>query len=127
MNLKSDKISPKILKLSWGSMEIEGLGHGKDFKLYPGGGKPWDWSETGTEHSPGIKPEDIEDLIEKNCEVIVLSTGMYSRLGVTESAKKLLDKKNIEYHILDTEKAVKLYNELVDKNKRIGGLFHSTC
>lgn len=29
-----------------GHMEVEGIGEGKDFKLYPGGGREWDWSET---------------------------------------------------------------------------------
>jgi hypothetical protein len=41
--------SPRILEISWGLMTIEGLGVGKDFKLYPGGGREWDWSETGTQ------------------------------------------------------------------------------
>jgi hypothetical protein len=31
--------SPKIVHLSWGRMEVESLGVGKDFKLYPGGGR----------------------------------------------------------------------------------------
>ena len=38
-------------------MEVEGLGAGKDFKLYPGGGREWDWSETGMRHAPGIPPQ----------------------------------------------------------------------
>ncbi len=29
--------SPRIREISWGRMEVEGLGAGKDFKLYPGG------------------------------------------------------------------------------------------
>ena len=48
--------SPKVLEVSWGYMEIEDVGTGKDFKLYPGGGRDWDWSETGTRHVPGIDP-----------------------------------------------------------------------
>ncbi|WP_319371711.1 Mth938-like domain-containing protein [uncultured Ilyobacter sp.] len=120
-------ISPKILSFSWGSMEVEGYGVGKDFKLYPGGARSWDWSETGTEHSPGIQPEDIMELIEKECEVIVLSRGVYSGLGVMDSTIRLLEKNKIQYHILDTKRAVEVYNELVNENFRIGGLFHSTC
>ena len=40
----------RIVRISWGRMEIEGLGAGKDFKLYPGGGRAWDWAEAGTTH-----------------------------------------------------------------------------
>jgi hypothetical protein len=43
-------------------MDVVGLSVGKDFKLYPGGGRGWDWTETGTEHVPGNQPTDIEEL-----------------------------------------------------------------
>jgi hypothetical protein len=43
-----DKTSPKILAVSWGQLEVDGLSTGKDFKLFPGGGRAWDWNETGT-------------------------------------------------------------------------------
>src|SRR5688572_31580436 len=44
--------SPRISHVSWGRMTVDGLGEGKDFKLYPGGGRAWDWAETGTRHEP---------------------------------------------------------------------------
>jgi hypothetical protein len=56
--VKHERRSPRIVRLSWGRMEVEGQGAGKDFKLYPGGGRAWDWGETGTTHSPGIQPAD---------------------------------------------------------------------
>ena len=31
--------SPRIVGLSWGRIEVEGLGPGQDFKLWPGGGR----------------------------------------------------------------------------------------
>jgi hypothetical protein len=43
--------SPRILAIAWGRIDVEGLGVAKDVKLYPGGGREWDWSETGTRHS----------------------------------------------------------------------------
>jgi hypothetical protein len=45
-------------------MDVEDLGSGKDFKLYPGGGREWDWTETNTGHVPGIQPADVEELLE---------------------------------------------------------------
>ena len=51
---QSEGRSPRITHISWGRMAVEGVGSGKDFKLYPGGGRAWDWSETGTRHVPGI-------------------------------------------------------------------------
>ena len=43
-----------------GRMEVEGTGAGKDFKLYPGGGREWDWNEPGTRHTPGIRRNELE-------------------------------------------------------------------
>lgn len=107
-------------------MEIEGVGVGKDFKLYPGGGRPWDWRETGTEHVPGIQPADVEELLEKGSKVVILSHGMYQRLQVCPETLRLLEDKGITVHMKETKEAVKLYNELAT-DQRVGGLFHSTC
>ena len=40
--LAKENRPPRILRISWGRMEVQGLGAGKDFKLYPGGGRAWD-------------------------------------------------------------------------------------
>lgn len=119
--------SPLITELSWGSMTIEGIGAGKDFKLWPGGGRPWDWSETGTHHVPGIQPADIEELLEQGAEYIVLSRGMLLALQTCPETLELLENRNIQYQIAETRKAMTTYNELASDNVAVGGLFHSTC
>jgi hypothetical protein len=63
-------------------MVAGGLGAGKDVKLYPRGGRAWDWAETGTRHSPGIQPADVEELVAHGAATIVLSQGMNRRLQV---------------------------------------------
>jgi len=98
----------------------------KDAKLYPGGAKKWDWNETGTDHSPGIQPSDVEELLEHGSKVIVLSKGMYGRLLVKEETVRLLKERNIKTYILKTKKAVTVYNDL-RKKEPTGGLFHTTC
>ena len=72
--------SPRIDHIEWGVMRIEGLAEGKDFKLYPGGGRPWDWSETNTRHTPGIQPADVQELIDAGSRVVVLSRGFDQHL-----------------------------------------------
>jgi hypothetical protein len=51
--------SPRITHLVWGEMEVEGLDPARDMKIWPGGGRPWDWLETGTHHVPGIQVADV--------------------------------------------------------------------
>lgn len=124
--MTGDDQSPRIVDLSWGRLEVAGLGAFKDAKLYPGGARAWDWRETGTRHVPGIQPADVAELLEHGAEVVVLSRGVLERLQVCPETLDLLKNKGIPAHVLPTEDAVRLYNELAAKQK-VGGLFHSTC
>ena len=119
--------SPRISAISWGRMEVEGLGEAKDFKLWPGGGRPWDWNETGTRHDPGIQPADVEELLEHGSRVVLLSRGQELQLRTGQETLNVLNAAGIESHVEETRAAVKLYNELAEQGVPVGGLFHSTC
>jgi hypothetical protein len=99
----------------------------KDAKLYPGGARTWDWTETGTSHTPGIQPADVEELLEHGASVVVLSRGMNERLQVMPDTLERLDEAGVEAYVLPTERAVERYNELRADGHAVGGLFHSTC
>src|SRR6185312_17011439 len=118
--------SPRITHISWGRMEVEGLGTGRDFKLYPGGGREWDWTETGTHHVPGIQPTDVEELLEHGSRVVVLSRGMDLVLRTCPETLRMLEERGIPVHVEETKAAVALYNQLAE-TQAVGGLFHSTC
>lgn len=119
--------SPRITHLSWGRMEVEGQNEPfKDVKCYPGGARTWDWNETGTSHSSGIQPADVEELLENGAEVVILSKGINERLQVRPDTLEMLEDQGISTHVLQTEKAVERYNELRE-SAPVGGLFHSTC
>src|SRR5437764_13988382 len=91
------KASPYINHASWGRMEVEGLGAGRDFKLYPGGGRAWDWRETGTHHVPGIQPADIQELLDHGSRVVILSRGMELALQTCPETLQLL--RDQGYHV----------------------------
>ena len=118
--------SPRITHISWGRMEVEGLGFGKDFKLYPGGGRAWDWNETGTQHVPGIQPADVQELLDHGSELIVLTRGMELVLQTCPETLALLRERGVVVHVEETRSAVALYNQLA-VDQKVGGLFHSTC
>jgi hypothetical protein len=118
--------SPRVLSVSWGQMEIEGLGVGKDFRLFPGGGRLWDWSLSGTAHEPGIQRRDVDELINNGAVAVVLSRGMQLHLQVPQSTVDYLEERSIVVHVAETREAVRIYNELAE-TVPVGGLFHSTC
>ena len=120
------KRSPRIINISWGHMEVEGLGTGKDFKLYPGGGRQWDWRETHTEHVPGIQPADVQELLDRGSKVVVLSRGMQLMLRTCPETLQLLKDNGVGVYVEETRKAAELYNKLAGREP-VGGLFHSTC
>ncbi len=118
--------SPRISHVSWGRIEVEGVGVGKDFKVYPGGAREWDWRETGTRHVPGIQPADVDELLQHGATVVVLSRGMALMLRTCPETLAFLEQRGVSVHVKETKAAVALYNELAE-TQPVGGLFHSTC
>ena len=118
--------SPGVIALAWGKIEVEGAGTFRDAKLFPGGAREWDWRETGTEHTPGIQPTDVRELLDHGATTIVLSQGMSKRLGICPETLKLLKQQGVRVHVLLTQDAVDLYNNL-RKTEQVAGLFHTTC
>lgn len=124
--MEGTQASPRITRDSWGKLEVEGLGTFKDAKLWPGGGREWNWRETGTNHRPGIQPADVEELVDHGAEVVILSKGRNGLLGIRQETMDLLAARGIEVKVLTTQKAIKAYNELAPAQK-VGALIHSTC
>lgn len=75
--------SPEIASLSWGQMKVQGSTKTyKDCKVWPGGSRAWDWRETGTEHTPGVQPADVEEVVKKGVQTLVIGRGMSEALKV---------------------------------------------
>lgn len=133
--MESQKVNPKnyrITDASWGKINVacnedNKTFEFKDVKLFPEGCRKWDWNETGTRHSPGIQVADIKELIDNGAEILILSLGMECVLKVDSKTEIYLNSIGIEYEKLQTEKAVEKYNLLLKENRKVGGLFHSTC
>ena len=119
--------SPLILGIGWGDIEVDGLGHGRDMKLWPGGGREWNWRETDTHHVPGIQISDVQELLDHGSKVVVLTQGIQLRLQTRNETLDFLKEREVTWHIAETKEAVRIYNDLSARGERVGGLFHSTC
>lgn len=118
--------SPRIVRIAWGAIEVDGFGLFKDAKLFPGGARAWDWNETGTRHSPGIQAADAEELLAAGATVVILSRGVDRQLQVPAETVAFLEGKGVIVHVLPTPEAAELYNGLV-ATVAVGALLHSTC
>lgn len=114
------------LVVSWGVVEVPGVGKFKDAKVFPHSVTEWDWAEHGTRHSPGIQPADVRDLVEAGAEVIVLSRGMQLRLEVMPETLSYLESAGVQVLVEETTAAVERYNRL-SAERPTGALIHSTC
>ncbi|XP_008307689.1 mth938 domain-containing protein [Cynoglossus semilaevis] len=120
--------SPEIDCLSWGLMKVKGCSSSyKDCKVWPGGSRTWDWRETGTNHHPGVQPADVEEVLKKGIEQLVIGRGMSEALQVPPSTLDYVERAGVSVTVLQTEKAVAEYNRLVRQGAKVGGVFHSTC
>jgi hypothetical protein len=108
-------------------MEAEGLGRARDMKLWPGGGRTWEWSETGTHHVPGIQIADVEELVENGAQTVVLTRGMQLVLQTCPETLEYLAARGIRVHVAETNEASRMYNDPAERGTAVGGLFHSTC
>lgn len=127
MSETKSTVSPQIESVKWGKIQVENLGTAKDIKLWPGGGRSWDWSEHGTGHSAGIQIGDCEELISNGSRTVVLSRGMFKRLKIAKETMNYLERQGVQVVVEETKKAVKHYNDLASQGKPVGGLFHTTC
>jgi hypothetical protein len=125
--MSSSDQSPKIGEHSWGEIEVEDLGTFRDVKLWPGGGREWDWTETGTQHDPGTQPADVDELLGANPEVVVLSNGRELRLQTCEETIQRLQEHGVTVVHEETSVAITEYNRLAQDSRRVAALIHTTC
>ncbi len=124
-----------ITSFKWGEIKTSDGKIYKDAIISPYVTSEWDWKKDGTCHSPGISAKAIHDNIMLHNELsefytIILSTGINEKLKISKEALGVFSniKHKYDLHILQSEKAVELYNKLI-KNKKYCTvlLLHSTC
>lgn len=122
----SNPESPVVERLEWGRVRTR-VGAFRDAKLWPGGGRGWDWNETGTNHSPGVQVGDVIELLDRGSEIVVIGCGQHGRLQVTDEAIDLIEQRDAQPVILNSREAVDRYNGLIGDGVAVGALIHSTC
>lgn len=118
--------SPKIIRLDWGSVETE-AGRFRDAKLWPGGGRGWDWGETGTAHRPGVQPGDVAELLSHGARTVIVGCGQNRRLAVMDETREAVQSAGADLEVYESREAVEHFNAAVERGESPGALIHSTC
>ena len=125
--MTAEAVSPAVVDDSWGRLVLNDGRTFKDAKLWPGGAREWDWTETGTGHREGIQPADVEELVEHGAEVVVLTGGRLGALRIPRQTVAALEARGVEVICARTGEGLERYRQLRERGRRVGALVHSTC
>ncbi|MGC9529315.1 MAG: Mth938-like domain-containing protein [Candidatus Bipolaricaulaceae bacterium] len=105
----------------FGRVEVNGEEWDRDVAVLPGGTKPWVRKEGHRVH-----PDDLGDALAADPQLLVVGTGYFGRLQVSQEVEGLLAERGAELLALKTAEAVDAYNEL-SRKRRTCALLHLTC
>ena len=118
----------KINSVSWGKVKIDGKSYhqvlivdsqvlerdsDKLHQLFSTTHQIGDWEE--------------KQLLSGNPQVILIANGVNGLLTISEEFKTQILKLRIELKVVLTPKAVREYNQLIEKGIRVNALIHTTC
>jgi len=115
--------SNTIEHYSFGSMKINGREYQKDLIVFPDKILPGWWRREG--HSLSI--EDLKEVLNYKPDILIVGKGSSGMMSIPESTKKTISERDIELVAENTDKAVKMFNEYIEKGKKVVGAFHLTC
>ena len=111
-----------IESYSFGQILINGKKYNSDLIIFKDRINDSWWRKEG--HNLHI--DDIQEIINKKPEIIIIGTGSFGLMNVSSDLKKYLESMGIEVIIKKTKDACDEYNTLYKKKKVIAA-FHLTC
>ncbi|MCE7741440.1 MAG: hypothetical protein GOP50_03190 [Candidatus Heimdallarchaeota archaeon] len=112
-----------IEKYKFGKMVINGKSYTSDLIIFT------DSIETNWRRKKGhsLHLKDLEILMEKEIETLVVGSGMFGLVDIPEELIKELNAKEITVIIEKSTQAMKKFNELAEKGVKVAGAFHLNC
>ena len=120
-------MQPRINAATFGAITIEGREIGNDVILRLDGSvekrkKKLSKKIYGTSHT--ISLEEARYVYEKGAELLIIGTGHYDRVGLSDEAERYFKKHGCQVKLAATPKAIAAWDTADAKTI---GLFHVTC
>jgi hypothetical protein len=115
--------SDMVENFSFGKIVVNGVTYTNDIKIIQGQVVSEWWRKKG--HSVDI--EDIKDILESNPRVLVIGKGQPGMMKTSRSLRSFLKKNQICLIEEKTSQAIKTYNRLLQKEKKVSAGFHVSC
>lgn len=120
--VKGKVMRKNIDSYNFGRIVIDGKTYNSDLILFQDRIRPNWWRKSGHR----LVPEDIKEIVEDKPEILIVGTGAFELMVVSEETKEVLRENNIGLIAQKTKEACKTYNKL-SKEKKVVAAFHLTC
>lgn len=108
---------------SFGRIRIGGREYTSDVIVGAGYFKSGWWRKDGHR----VQLEDVAELMNLDFDIVIFGTGTNRRVKVEDNVVESFRRKGIEVLILRTDEAVRVYNDLLTKGRRVILAAHLTC
>lgn len=120
-------MKPEIDSTRFGSITIDGVRYEHDVYLFHDGviqkrKKKLSKRFYGTSHN--ISADEIEHILTHGGEALLIGTGQYGRVQLSDPAIDILHSKEIQVDLQPTPEAILTWNEMEGS---VTALFHVTC
>ena len=120
-------MKPRTESTSFGTITIDGNRYDHDVLIRLDGAikkrkKKLSKRLYGTSHK--ISLMEAEHVYEEGADVLVIGTGQYDRVRLSDEAQAYFDDHEVKLIMAETPEAIKLWNA---QHERAIGLFHVTC
>ncbi|MFO8018817.1 MAG: MTH938/NDUFAF3 family protein [Promethearchaeia archaeon] len=109
-----------IQNYGFGSIIIDNKKYTDDLILLKRKIIPHWWRDKGHH----LQKSDLDKVLSFEPDVLIIGKGYYGRMKVPNNLVETLE---FEVISAKTKKATKIYNQKLQKNKKIAGAFHLTC
>ena len=114
---------PMIGSYRFGRVVVGGVKYTRDLIIFPDHVNS-DW---GRVEGHRLRVEDLKDVVAFDPEVLVVGTGAFGLMKVTDEAEKALAERGIQLVARKTAEACEVYNELMREGKKAVAALHLTC
>ena len=106
---------------SFGSITISGKKYDHDVYVF------WDGTVERRVGDHMVPVRQMEYIIKKKPEIIIIGTGQFGMVHVPSESEKLAKEQNIEVVKALTPQAIGVFNEAMKQGKRVSAIIHVTC
>jgi hypothetical protein len=112
-----------IESYDFGRIVVDGKEYTTDVIIFPDRVEDGWWRKA----SHQLHIEDIEEVVAKGPDLLVVGTGYSALMKVPAETKRYIEERGIKLIIQPTKQACETYNKLIQSGKNAAAAFHLTC